>query len=163
MKDKLPKRKHNRLIDYDYSNTGYYFITICVDNKQDYLGVIKDETLFLNEFGKTVEEIWKGLKQRFTNIDLDEYIVMPNHFHGILVIDSESIYKKNNLSSIVGAFKSLTTIKIHKMGLEDFKWQRSFFDRIIRNEKELYHIRKYIVQNPLLWDIEKNNPDNINF
>lgn len=85
---------------------------------------------------------------------------MPNHLHCIFILNNHNI-ERNNISVIMGAFKSITTIAIHKSGFKKFKWQRSFFDRIIRDEKELFNIRQYIEQNPLRWELEKNNPNNL--
>ncbi len=85
---------------------------------------------------------------------------MPNHIHFIIILNNES-ENKFIVTRIVVAFKSITTIELHKKGLNYFKWQRSFYDRIIRNEKELYNIRQYIDQNPLRWELEKDKPENL--
>ena len=85
---------------------------------------------------------------------------MPNHLHCIFILNNHDI-ERYNISEIMRAFKSITTIAIHKSGFKQFKWQRSFFDRIIRDEKELFNIRKYIEQNPLIWELEKNNTNNL--
>jgi REP element-mobilizing transposase RayT len=92
---------------------------------------------------------------------------MPDHFHGIIIIDNtlnvmdDKEKKTLTLSDIIGKFKSYSTRKIRNLlGTgNEFEWQKSFYDRIIRNEEELYNIRKYIQENPLRWDIEKNNPE----
>jgi REP element-mobilizing transposase RayT len=94
---------------------------------------------------------------------------MPDHFHGIIIIDRTLNKQKDkeelskSLSEIIGKFKSFTTKKIRERlkDKDEFQWQKSFYDRIIRDEKELYYIRKYIQENPLRWDIEKNNPENL--
>jgi REP element-mobilizing transposase RayT len=89
---------------------------------------------------------------------------MPNHFHGIIIIDPSLItsdIKIKSLSELIGAFKTTSSKIIHSTGLEVFCWQKSFYDRIIRNEKELLKIRQYIHNNPLKWEIEKNNPSNL--
>ncbi len=161
MDKKYPIRKSTRLREYDYSNSGYYFITICEEHKREALSTIENTILTLNEYGKIVENNWLQLVNRYTNLGLDSYVIMPNHFHGILILENDKNVKPVSSTSIVGAFKSLTTIAIHKAGLKEFKWQRSFYDRIIRDEKELFQIRKYIEQNPFRWDIEKDNPNNI--
>lgn len=94
---------------------------------------------------------------------------MPNHFHGIIILNSKpketghapSLHKKHSLSNIVGSFKSGCTKQIRDKGGKDFQWQERFYDRIIRNEKELYQIRNYIYNNPLRWEIEKELPENL--
>jgi len=159
-KKENPFRKSTRLKEYDYSNGGYYFITICVNNFKIVFGDVKNEKLNLNIYGREIEKILLSLQERYKSVEIDYYVIMPNHIHFIFILDNNSD-EKRSVSNIIGAFKSLTTISLHKLGLIDFKWQRSFYDRIIRDEKELYYIRQYIDQNPLRWEIEKNNPDNL--
>jgi REP element-mobilizing transposase RayT len=159
-KKDYPVRKPTRLKEYDYSTNGYYFITLCVDNHKIVLGNVDNEKVSLNNYGKDVEKTLLSLPERYKSIEIDYYVIMPNHIHCIFIFENSSD-KKISISNVTGAFKSLTTISLHKLGLVDFKWQRSFYDRIIRDEKELFNIRKYIDQNPLYWDIEKNNPDNL--
>jgi REP element-mobilizing transposase RayT len=160
-KNKYPVRKPTRLKEYDYSNNAYYFITICVDNKKEVFGTVKNNSMSLNEYGILVEKSLFDLTDRFSFVQIDYYVIMPNHFHCIFILENETNKNKKSISEIIGAFKSITTIKLHKIGLIDFKWQRSFYDRIIRNEKELLNIRRYIEQNPLRWELEKHNPENL--
>ncbi|MBI5660656.1 MAG: transposase [Ignavibacterium album] len=157
---KYANRKRNRLKEYDYSNNGYYFITICVHNHLSCFGDVEDSRIVLNDYGKLVKDNLINLNKRFESCELDYFIIMPNHIHIIFIIDNTS-NKKNSLPDIIKAFKSITTIELHRRGLKNFKWQRSYYDRIIRNEKELYYIRQYIEQNPLRWELEKDNPENI--
>jgi REP element-mobilizing transposase RayT len=164
MKQELPNRKLNRLKEYDYSNGGYYFITICTADRDHYLGRIDKEIMIKNDFGNIVEKQWLWLHQNYQYVELDYYVVMPNHFHGIIIIDPSLItsdIKIKSLSELIGAFKTTSSKIIHSTGLEVFCWQKSFYDRIIRNEKELLKIRQYIHNNPLKWEIEKNNPSNL--
>ncbi|MDP2363027.1 MAG: transposase [Ignavibacteria bacterium] len=158
---KYPIRKSTRLKEYDYSNNGYYFITICVQGMKCVLSSVENNKTKLNKYGLIVENNLHNLQKRFPCIELDYYVVMPNHIHIILILENKQNERPVNITEIIAALKSLTTIEIHKDGLKEFKWQRSFYDRIIRDEKELYNIRKYIEQNPLKWDIEKNNPQNL--
>ncbi len=160
-KNKYPIRKRTRLKEYDYSNNAYYFITICVNDKREVFGKIENNSVSLNDYGILIEKYLFDLSERFKSVEIDYYVIMPNHFHCILILVNESDKSKESISNIIGAFKSLTTIELHKMGLSDFKWQRSFYDRIIRNEPELFHIRRYIEQNPLRWELEKENPQNL--
>ena len=171
------QRKRNRLKEYDYSNAGYYFVTICVNDKKDYFGKIKNEDCVLNEFGVIVKQILENIPVKYPYVELDYYVIMPNHIHIILIIDpSENVSvvtsrdlspvgspkpKIKSLSDIIGAFKTISSKELHNKGLTEFKWQRSFYDRIIRNERELYQIRKYIEQNPLSLEIDKQLPENL--
>jgi putative transposase len=170
------KRKRNRLKEYDYSQAGYYFVTICVNDREDYFGKIVNAGCVLNEFGKVIKQILESIPALYPYLELDYYVIMPDHIHIIIIIDPSTVnvvtgrdlsqkdeqkQKIKSLSEIIGAFKTMTSKELHKKGLKEFKWQRSFYDRIIRNEKELYQIRKYIEQNPLSFEIEKGLHDNL--
>lgn len=168
------KRKRNRLKEYDYSNAGYYFVTICVNDRKDYFGKIKNGDCVLNEFGIIVKQILENIPIKYPYVELDYYVIMPDHVHIIIIIDpldvvtgrglsqvGNSKLKIKSLSEIIGAFKTMSSKELHLKGLKEFKWQRSFYDRIIRNEMELYQIRKYIEQNPLSLEIEKDLLDNL--
>ena len=156
---KYPQRKRTRLKEYDYSTTAYYFITICVNHWTSVFGSIHSESMTLNTYGKIIVKHLLSLNERFKSVEIDYYVIMPNHIHFFLILDSEE--NGTSISNIIGSFKSLTTVELHKSGLKEFKWQRSFYDRIIRNESELYNIRNYIDLNPLKWELEKNNPENL--
>ena len=164
----LPKRKNTRLKEFDYSQSSYYFVTICLKDRKEFFSHIINSELILTEFGKILDEVWRSIP-KYYNVDLDYYVIMPDHFHGILILDNTLTLKKNkedkqfSLSEIIGKYKSFSTRKIREILAkgEKFEWQKSFYDRIIRNESELYNIRKYIKENPLRWDIERNNPENL--
>ncbi len=164
----LPKRKQQRLKEFDYSQSSYYFVTICMNNRNEFFSHIVYSELILTEFGKILDDVWNNLP-KYYNVELDYYIVMPDHFHGIVIIDNTLNVKDDKgkdpltLSDIIGKFKSYSSRKIRNLlvNKDEFEWQKSFYDRIIRNDKELYNIRKYIQENPLRWDIEKNNPENL--
>jgi putative transposase len=171
------QRKRNRLKEYDYSNAGYYFVTICVNDKKDYFGKIENGGCTLNKYGQIVKQILENIAVKYLYVELDYYVIMPNHIHITLIIDpSENVSvmtsrdlspvgspkpKIKSLSQIIGAFKTISSKELHLKGLKEFKWQRSFYDRIIRNERELYQIRKYIEQNPLSLEIDKQLPENL--
>jgi REP element-mobilizing transposase RayT len=164
----LVKRKRIRLKDYDYSRFGFYFVTICLNERNEILSKISDGKNVLTEFGQIVEEILNNLP-KYYNIEIDSYIIMPDHIHIIIIVDNdppeeEKISTKiKTLSGIIGRFKSYSTKQIRPLlkSSQHFEWQKSFYDRIIRNEKELYQIRKYIQENPLRWEIEKYYPENL--
>ncbi len=162
MLEKLPQRKNNRLPKYDYSSPGFYFVTISTKNNYNYFGYIRNGIMCLNECGSLVWQQWRWL-ERYPYIDLDEFIVMPNHVHGILIIKdfasgtdkSRFVRTKNeeikikSLSELIGAFKSTSSKLIHAHGLIEFDWHRSFYDHIIENQRDLDRIRKYICYNSL--------------
>uniref|UniRef100_A0A832DK82 Transposase n=1 Tax=Ignavibacterium album TaxID=591197 RepID=A0A832DK82_9BACT len=163
-----------RIPGYDYSNPNWYYVTINTKNHYCYFGNILDGKMFLNDIGKLTEKFWQEIPVHFKTAEIDYYIIMPNHIHGIIIINElpplvetghapslQEQTKRYSLSNIIGSFKSAVSNKIHKIGYNQFQWQPRFYERIIRNEKELFRIRKYIEQNPLKWDIEKNNPENL--
>ena len=86
--DKEVKRKRNRLQNYDYSDRGWYFVTVCTQNKKEWFGKIDDEEMRINEYGEIVKTQWQWLARQYNYVMLDEFTVMPNHIHGILVIDN---------------------------------------------------------------------------
>lgn len=165
-----------RLKNWDYTSPWWYFITTCTKEHKEYFGKIENHKMYLNALGRIVEEEWIKTKTLRNNIELDYFVVMPNHFHGILIINesrdvarnvstenkfSKLAPKAGSLSTIIRSFKSSVTKNIHEFGRLDFAWQARFFDRIIRNENELFNIRRYIEQNPLKWDLEKSYDESI--
>jgi len=172
----IRQRKPNRLKNFDYSSVGYYYITICTKNKQHYFGEILDNKMILNEYGKIINKYWKSIPNHYQNVLLDEFIIMPNHIHGIVVIirlnnNNQStvgtghcpvptINMQNNhyglLSKIINGFKNVSTKTIRKQ-TNSFQWQRSFYEHIIRNEESLNKIRQYVRENPINWNNDRNN------
>ena len=148
-----------RLTHYDYKQNGLYFITISTQNKTEYFGKIAEDVLIINDAGKMVEKLWLELSSRFDFISLHEYIIMPNHFHGILeIMDSQNVH----LGEIIGIFKSLSTnayIKgVRNSNWSAFNkrlWQKNYYEHIIRNKASYLHISDYIINNPLRWKIDK--------
>lgn len=148
-------RRSIRLKNYDYSQAGAYFVTICVQNRECLLGNIENHTIKLNEYGLMVQKIWDYLPTHFENLELDAAVIMPNHFHGIIIITSSLLPKtpknKTNLSSIVAYFKYQTTKLINQkrsqIGVKF--WQRNYYEHIIRNENSLQILRQYIKENPI--------------
>ena len=201
---KIHNRRSIRLKGYDYSQVGLYFITICVQNREDLFGNITNGTMKWNDAGKMIKKQWLELPKRFKNIQLNEFITMPNHFHAILEIvettvgstfmvdpninkpikgqeikgypikgqpqgiapaDSQTGFPTDKtIGKIIGAFKSITTneyikgVKLNNWQQFNGKlWQRNYWEHIIRNEKSLQNISKYIVNNPLKWYEDKLN------
>jgi putative transposase len=165
----MRQRKQLRLKDYDYRNDNAYFVTVCVKEHKKILGTINKQNVILNEFGKIVDASWTDLTNHYKNILLGEYIVMPNHFHGILIIDnnlglradlnSAPTQRCHGLPEFIRAFKSFSTRKIKSINNAfSMVWQRGYYDRIIRNENELQKIQEYIINNPINWDEDEYNP-----
>ena len=155
-------RQSIRLKRYDYSSPGYYYVTICTKHNIEYLGERKNGKMILNQFGNIVNQQWKWLSNQYKYVEIDEFAVMPNHFHGILIIDPTnvvnrrvvtgrdlSLQKIKPLPELIGAFKTTSSKLIHQSGLDEFRWQRSFYDHIIRTETSLNKIQRYIMDNPL--------------
>lgn len=158
-----------RLKEWNYSNPWWYYVTINTKNHIKYFGKIINEKMVLNELGLIVNKCWNEIPIHLPNTELDYYVIMPNHLHGIIIINStvktrhaSSLQiRQITLSDVVGSFKSAVTKHIHQINYPNFSWQTRFYDRIIRNEKELFNIRKYKEQNPLKWEYEKNSIENI--
>ena len=160
---------------WNYANNGVYFITICTKNREHFFGEILGEKMVLNDIGEIVADEWKRTAEIRPHIFLDEWVVMPNHFHGILVVRNDcrdvlpkrlygGVHKKmseisptkNSISTAIRFFKRQTTIRAKKINPQ-FAWQTRFHDHIIRNEKSLGNIRNYVQQNPALWHRDRNN------
>ncbi len=172
---KIHHRQSIRLKDYDYSENGYYFVTICAKDRIEYFGKIINGKMVLNEMGKITDQCWREIPKHFPDVLLDEYIVMPDHIHGVIAIGKQNPIvgnenfrslrgwrgaKSRSLSSIIRGFKIGVT-KWHCQNNYDFAWQKSFYDHIIRNEKSLNKIREYIRNNPPRWELDRNNPENL--
>jgi putative transposase len=155
-------RKINRLVKYDYSQSGYYFVTICTDNRLKLFGKVENGIITLSPEGKIAEDHWKDNPAHYENICIDEFVVMPNHLHGIIIIkDSQATGLHYSLSQIVGSYKNVVTKDIRNQGNQDFAWQSSFHDHVIRKDESLEKIREYIYNNPLKWELDRNNPSNL--
>lgn len=168
-------RRSIRLKNYDYSQSGAYFITLCIQNRECLLGEIIDRKVQLSPAGENVFLQWINLSQRFSGLELDEFVVMPNHFHGIISINpvgaplAAPCFVSNEMGEVLGAasnaptvgkilraFKSISAIEGNRLlnrRSQPF-WQRNFWERVIRNEKELMMLRQYILNNPAQWELD---------
>ena len=142
----------SRLKGYDYSGAGAYYITIVTRNRECFFGDVVEDNMILNESGKIADKHWKEIPEHFPYAIMDEYIVMPNHMHGIIILDT-STEKRQPIGVIINQYKRACTIEIRKFNI-NFGWHPRFHDQIIRNEKSLNNIRKYIISNPLNWKSE---------
>lgn len=166
-----------RLAEYDYSMPGAYFVTSCTRNRE----LLSDRP----EAKLAVELAWQALLDIFANIELGEFVVMPNHIHCIVWIMGEGSYRLHpgtwkqddlcrggqlpdstkvtqfkTLSNIIGAFKTTVATRVNKLRgqIGAPVWQKSFYDRVVRNEQELELIQRYILHNPIKWEEDRDNP-----
>lgn len=163
----------------------WYYVTINTKDHREFLGKVVKNKFIPNKCGKIVDEEWNKISKIRSGVELDYYIVMPNHIHGIIIINESTELKTvethrdaslqstaqntlsqnsvvvNSLSNIIRGFKGAVSGRIHLLGIEEFKWQPRFYDHIIRTEKDLTKIREYITLNPLKWEIEKNDFENL--
>jgi REP element-mobilizing transposase RayT len=162
----MPYKKYKslRLKEYDYSQPGAYFVTICVKNRKSLFGIINDEKMILNKAGEISKTEITDIQSHYENIEMGENIVMPNHIHMVVYIydltgvgQAATPTKSIRLQDIVGSYKSGVTRKVRLInGFEKFGWQRYYFDHIVRSERGLENISDYIRLNPARWaeDIE---------
>ncbi|MFD1184609.1 transposase [Pontibacter rugosus] len=159
-----PDRKLNRLRGFDYSRDSLYFVTSCVQHKACVFGEVVNEEMQLNKCGLIAERQWYWLAEQYSYVILHAFVVMPNHVHGILEIDRDSIVgtgrdlstlrpddetgaaanssqKIKSLSELIAAYKTTASKQIRLAGLTEFSWQRSFHDHIIRNEQLYFRIK----------------------
>ena len=166
-----PARRSIRLKDYDYAGPGAYFVTICTNGRRFVFGHVCNGEMRLNEYGQAVQARWSGLPDHYANVELDAFVVMPNHVHGIIVIPDVGaglrparkgpIHKPQALPEIIRAFKAFCSRRINEMrGTRGAHvWQRNYYEHVIRDERSLNRIREYIVANPERWDLDRENPE----
>jgi REP element-mobilizing transposase RayT len=157
----LSHRQSARLGSWDYGSNGKYFVTICTKNKVPYFGVIVNSGLTSTPIGDYTTKCWISIPDHYPFIELDTFIMMPDHFHGIICIAKKerSGWKQNqfgpqaqNLGAVVRGFKAAVTSFARAKSIP-FQWQPRYFDRVIRSERELDQIREYILNNPGQWQI----------
>ena len=160
---------------WDYSSPGAYFVTICTKGMQCWFGDVFDGRMQLSPLGGIVAEEWRKTEQIRPTVTLDKWTVMPNHLHGIVVINeipsvvettrrvvsTRKTLKPNSVGSIIGQFKSASTKRIHASGYPEFAWQPRYYDHIIRNEKSFNKIREYIANNGVRWEFDRNHPSGL--
>lgn len=141
----LPIRKQNRKQWFDYSSAWWYFVTICTNDRIHYFGNIKDGIMNCTPTWKIAEECRLNIPTIYwSSVNIDSFVVMPNHIHGIIVLHEQA----HSISTIIKSYKQQVTKKVHEKQLW-FGRQKSFHDHIIRNEEELLRIQQYIINNPL--------------
>ena len=172
----IHRRASIRMRDFDYASTGAYFVTISAHNKECLFGAVDGEAMAVNELGAIVREEWLKTPNIRPNVSIDEFVVMPNHFHAIVFITenrrgvlqyaptttgTNTIHSPSQtIGAIVRGFKGATTKCINI--LRDTPgvpvWQRNYYERVVRNDRELDSIRRYICNNPLKWADDEENP-----
>lgn len=168
----MKNRKRNRMLGYDYSQNNLYFVTICVQDRKCCFGNVNtvgtgrdlsvhesmNPYMELNECGSIAQKQWNWLGNQYGYVVLHSFIIMPNHVHAILEIDSNLIsdceIKIKSLSELIGAYKTTSSKQIHLAGFTGFTWQRSFHDHIIRNGGSYERISNYIETNPEKWNTD---------
>jgi len=159
---RIHHRRSIRLARYDYSQGGAYFITICTRDRE--------LSLKAEPVREAIRSTWCGLPTRFPGVELDEFVIMPNHIHGIIVMresgagsDLGAVSGAPTLGRIIRAFKSISAIEANRaLGRSNRPfWQRNYYDHVIRDEEELNAIRQYIRGNPGNWPDDPENPTNI--
>lgn len=154
-----PQRKSPRLAEYDYSQNGAYFVTICTHHRANLFGAVsQDGEMIHNAAGNVLWYWWNRLATKYELLELDAFVFMPNHIHAIMILHTAGAHTGALLHEIVGWFKTMTTNAYIKGVKNDYwypfaghLWQRSFHDHIIRDEESLNKLREYVLTNPAQW------------
>jgi putative transposase len=169
-------RRSIRLNGFDYSQPNAYFVTLCSFRHKSIFGVVKDEEMKPALLGEIAVSCWIEIPDHFPDVELPDFVVMPNHIHGIINIvgarhavpgggGSEEFGKprRSSLPTIIRSYKSAVTKRAHIMLATDTEtvWQRNYYEHVIRDEEELIAIADYIKCNPALWKLDRENPDRI--
>ena len=160
MQPVFPIRKNLRLCSYDYSSDGFYFVTICTARRRKLFGDIANGTMIPDQIGKMVDTVWSKM---FAFADQKTWVVMPNHFHGIIKIRADESGRKP-LGRLVAAFKTVSTRSANQIRRTPgaIVWQRNFYEHIIGTDQALDRILAYIEENPARWENDPENPSVVN-
>jgi len=169
--NKIHHRKSIRLRNFDYSHAGAYFITICTQNRECLFGEIVADEMQLDSVGLIVKKIWQEIPIHYPQLALDEFVVMPNHIHGIINLHRRDLGTASSapmefrcivptLGKIMRRFKSMSAIAVNKSLGRSLQplWQRNYWERVVRDEKELHAMQEYIANNPRQWELDKLHP-----
>jgi REP-associated tyrosine transposase len=189
--DNLPQRRSIRLTNYNYTQAGAYYITICTEKRNPLFGHIRNGVMHHNACGRIVHDCWQAIPKHCPNVALDYFVVMPNHVHGILLLENSAgtMYRAptaaangdrqattphapaaprrfgnalaGSLAAMVGMYKAAVTRQINQSCRSPggHLWQRNYWEHIIRDERELAEVRRYIAENPLRWSFDRENPE----
>jgi putative transposase len=184
----IQRRRTIRLLGYDYSRAGAYFVTVCTHGRACLFGEITDNEMRLNDAGLVVADEWLKSAAIRNEILVDEWVVMPNHFHGIVIITdgrgadhfqgdqpvaptidvsartdggNRAGPPSGSIGALMAGFKSAVTKRINILrGMPGVPiWQRNYHEHIIRDENSLARIRRYIADNPRQWALDRENPE----
>lgn len=184
------RRRSMRLKGWDYSRPGGYFVTICTQGRECRLGKIAGGKMRLSDAGEMVRWTWEELPSKYPGVEIDAFVVMPNHVHGIIVLTDAvgagprarpgphtrpvegrpqgAAPTRFSLPDVVHRFKSLTTARyrsgVARLGWPPFSarfWQRNYYEHILRGEAEMDRAREYVLCNPLKWTEDENHPMNV--
>ena len=189
----IHRRRSIRLRGYDYAQAGFYFVTICVRDRECMFGEVVDNDVRLSKYGTLVAQAWEDLPNHYPHLELDRFVVMPNHFHGIVVLtpvgagfksansdvkpalsDVRSTTraglkpaptKRHGLPEIVRGFKTFSARRINEIRQTPGTsvWQRNYYEHVIRDESDYDRIAEYIANNPQRWEEDSLHPDNPGF
>lgn len=160
----FPVRKRYRLPYFNYASSHLSFVTICTDKRVPLFGTVRNGVMHLSREGRMADESWLLIPQLCDYASLDEYVIMPDHIHGIIAIENPDeprsiaapvfAVRQRSVSTAVRNFKSAVTTKIRKLHDDPgcIVWQSRFYERIIRSDDALYRIREYIRNNPAAWE-----------
>lgn len=148
----FPQRKSPRLKDFDYSQSGGYFITIVTHERDHLFGYIDDNQMLLFEAGQIADECWASIPSHYSDVQLGDYVIMPNHIHGILYLLGEEASFKTVIGRVINAYKGAVTARIRKLNqTNQIVWQSRYYDHIIRDDIDELRIRNYIQNNVGKW------------
>jgi REP element-mobilizing transposase RayT len=163
------QKKRNRLAGYDYSQDGYYFITVVTKDRIELLSNLNVDHIELTPRGTICSEIINNIPEFYNGVNIDESVIMPNHIHIILTINRAGNVKPGNeflnenpdryglLSKIVKAFKHECKKQCKQRYIDPIEWQKSFYDHVIRNEKAYLRLKEYVINNPIKWHLDAEN------
>ena len=161
-------RRSIRLAGYDYGQAGAYFVTICTRDRACLFGSVTNGELRLNDAGTMVKTVWQDLPSHYPHVELDEFVVMPNHVHGTLMLCDEvgaglkpaPTTRHHGLPEIIRGFKTFSARRVNELrrtpGMQ--LWQRNYHEHVIRDEDSLNRLREYVVNNPAQWESDRENP-----
>lgn len=169
----------SRLENWDYAFPGWYFVTICTANRQCWFGKIVNDHFISFKIGRIALAQWQAIPTHYSHVKLDEFVVMPNHLHGIVILEGVHRYTpdltipqhvprgntlrantpaKRSLSTIIRSFKAGVSRACRIDGVLEFSWQPRFYDRILTSNASVAPVRDYIINNPRNWAKDEENP-----
>ena len=162
-----PSRRSIRLRHFDYRQAGYYFLTLCTDQRRNLFGYVFDDSVRLSALGELAAMQWLALPEHFAYASLDAFVVMPNHVHGIVQLLTElrevdrterfGAPCRGSIATLVRSYKAAVTrqARLHATDSRQVVWQRNYWERVIRDEAELLETRRYIENNPQQWMLDR--------